>query len=197
MTESGSCAAPRLLCYAATLPSVATTTTLAAICPHCHNSTPSLPLPLPVLPSGCCSSGCTSSTCPPPLVHLSSIAPCPRSFPLLPHATHTRLLFKWLHKQHVPPYVEVSAVLAGSYTVYLCTGKGVRSGGDNAVEAAGAAPAHAFIPLSAAPLLNMQHWHMWAAPLLWLCGPVPPAANSFAQQWGWCHSALLGVLHAW
>lgn len=33
-----------------------------------------------------------------------------------------RLIFKLLHKKHVPPYVEVSTVMAGAYTVYLGTG---------------------------------------------------------------------------
>jgi hypothetical protein len=38
-----------------------------------------------------------------------------------------RLIFKLLHKKHVPPYVEVSTVLAGAYTVYLGTGGRVHS----------------------------------------------------------------------
>jgi hypothetical protein len=33
-----------------------------------------------------------------------------------------RLLFKVLHKRHVPTHVEVATVLAGAYTVYLGTG---------------------------------------------------------------------------
>eukprot|EP00878_Enallax_costatus_P032705 GHUV01035962.1.p1 GENE.GHUV01035962.1~~GHUV01035962.1.p1 ORF type:complete len:295 (+),score=35.57 GHUV01035962.1:136-1020(+) len=33
----------------------------------------------------------------------------------------TRLLFKYLHKRHVPPNVEVAATLAGAYGAYLCT----------------------------------------------------------------------------
>lgn len=35
----------------------------------------------------------------------------------------SRLLFKVLHKRHVPPHVEVATVLAGAYTVYLGTGE--------------------------------------------------------------------------
>lgn len=38
------------------------------------------------------------------------------------HPTTNRLMYKLLHKRHVPPHVEVAVVLAGAYTVYLCTG---------------------------------------------------------------------------
>jgi hypothetical protein len=49
-------------------------------------------------------------------------------------------MFKLLHKKHVPPYVEVSAVLAGDYTVYLGTGETVGTAQWTAAYAAGGVP---------------------------------------------------------
>jgi hypothetical protein len=58
------------------------------------------------------------------------VSPCEAADPCGPplHSPSNRLIYKLLHKRHLPPVVEVAVPLAGAYSVYLCTGVLGRTG---------------------------------------------------------------------